>query len=220
MLITRNVEEGWTKVDQKRYCQEVLQRFGMDGCKPVSTPMAVKEKLSSDPNEMGDLAPEGTPYRELVGCLNYAATCTRPDIAYAVSMCARYVECPREKHVIVIKRILRYIAGTLEVGVKYSRDTTRKELEIKFYTDADWGGCEDTSRSTTGLIAMMSNGAVIWHSGRQRSTATSTTEAEYMAVSEGVHEILWMQQFLEEITLKPSGPIELSCYATIKVALR
>ncbi|XP_055814466.1 uncharacterized mitochondrial protein AtMg00810-like [Solanum dulcamara] len=130
-------------LSQKKYAAEIIDRAGMSSCKPSPTPVDTKPKLGATTS-----TPFADPslYRSLAGALQYL-TFTRPDITYAVEQVYLFIHDPRDEHMHALKRIVRYLQGTLEYGLHlYSSSTTN----LVSYTDADWGGCPDTRHSTSG----------------------------------------------------------------------
>jgi hypothetical protein len=184
---------------QEKYTNEVLERFKMADAKPVSTPGVNLE-----------VAKEGKPlesskiYMEVCGCLSHLQNCTRPDITYAVGMICREMQNPTEQSWAAVKRLLRYLKGTSSHGIHYSKNEER--IQIVGYADADWAGCKETRKSTSGYIFLMANGAVSWASKKQAVVALSTVEAEYISGSLGVQEAIWEAKFLEEIGIKVDTP--------------
>ena len=136
-----------------------------------------------------------THYRSLTGALQYL-TFTRPDIAYAVQQVCLHMHDPREPHLSAVKRILRYLQGTLSHGL-HLQPSTPSELVV--YTDADWAGCPDTRRSTSGYAVFLGANLVSWSSKRQNTVSRSSAEAEYRAVANGVAETCWLRQLLQEL---------------------
>ncbi|GKF75208.1 hypothetical protein Tco_0224652, partial [Tanacetum coccineum] len=120
-----------------------------------------------------------TRFRGMVGSLMYL-TGSRPDLVFAVCMCARYQAKPTKKHFEAIKRIFRYLKGTIHMGLWYPKDNT---MSLTAYADADHAGCQDLRRSTSGSAQFLGDRFVSWSSKKQRSTVISTTEAEYIAMS-------------------------------------
>ena len=136
----------------------------------------------------------------MVGALNYLVQTCRPDIAHAVNVVCRYASNPSPNHLIAVKRILRYLASTAHIGLQYvgtSQDQTRIIMEA--YTDADWGGDAVDRKSTTGYVIKINGCTISWAVKKQQTVAISTAEAEYMGISAGVQEILWVNQFLHEL---------------------
>ena len=133
---------------QQKYAMDMLKKFKMQDCKPVSTPMTTNEKLSKDGGS--EKIDEGL-YRSLIGSLLYL-TASRPDILFVVSVLSRFMHSPSEKHFSAVKRVLRYIKGTTDLGVQFSK-SVEGDLKLLGYSDSDWGGCVDDSRSTSGTYS-------------------------------------------------------------------
>lgn len=140
------------------------------------------------------------PYANAVGALMYAMVCTRPDISHAVSMVSRYMHDPGKDHWQAVKWILRYIHGTVNQGLKFERDN-RLGQNLKGYVDSDYAGDLDKRRSTTGYLFTLAKGPVSWRSTLQSTVALSTTEAEYMAVTEAFKEAIWLHGLIEDLGL-------------------
>lgn len=196
-------EKGDITVSQSSYTNRILHRFRMQDCNPVSTPMV------KDSSQLGKANGEEElntvfPYREAVGALLYLMTCTRPDIAYSVSVASRKLENPTNSDCSKVKRIFRYLKATREIGLVYRSGVP---AELKIFSDSDYGGDETTGRSTSGVVCMYAGGAVSWMSQRQTSVALSTTEAEIVAASDAAKEIVWMKQLYEECDSIKSVPI-------------
>lgn len=136
------------------------------------------------------------PYRELIGSLMYLSVGTRPDITHAVGVASRFLEKPKMVHERAVKRILRYIKRTLNFGLLYPSE---KSNELRACSDADYAGCLQTRRSTSGSVFLLGRGIVSWGSERQNSVSLSTTESEYMAASQCVKELVWIKNMLNEI---------------------
>ncbi|GJX92311.1 retrovirus-related pol polyprotein from transposon TNT 1-94 [Tanacetum coccineum] len=178
-------------INQSKYAQEILKKFGFDTCTPIDTPMAERPNLDED---KGGKLIDPTRFRGMVGSLMYLSA-SRPDIVFAVCMCARYQAKPTEMHLTAIKRIFRYLKGTIHMGLWYPKDSG---FELKAFADADYAGCHDTRRSTSGSAQFLGHRLVSWSSKKQKSTAISTTEAEYIALSGCCAQILWMRSQLRD----------------------
>lgn len=155
----------------------------MDSANPVATPADTNVKLRQSDDVSQPVNP--SMYQSMVGSLLYAAMATRPDIAQAVSVVSRFNANPNTTHLTAVKRILRYLKGTLTLGLKYQRTETGT---LVGYSDADWAGDQDDRRSTTGNIFLLAGGAVSWLSKKQATVALSTAEAEYIALSQAAQE--------------------------------
>ncbi|KAH9178079.1 hypothetical protein AeNC1_017477, partial [Aphanomyces euteiches] len=131
---------------------------------------------------------------DAVGCLMYLMVATRPDIAVAVGVASQFLENPGQQHWSAVKCIFRYLKGTEDFGIEYSGSQ-----DVCGYTDADWAGDTDTRHSTNGYCFMPNNGIVGWKSRKQRTVALSSTEAEYMGLSEASQEAVWMKRLLLDL---------------------
>ncbi|KAH9723668.1 hypothetical protein KPL70_007189 [Citrus sinensis] len=192
----RNNRKIW--LSQKNYLKKILQRFNMQDYKSISTPLPVNFKLSSSmcpSNEAERNEMSRVPYASAVGSLMFAMICTRPDIAQAVGAVSRYMANPGGEHWIAVKRILRYIRGTSDVALCYGGS----EFTVRGYVDSDFAGDLDKRKSTTGYVFTLAGAAVSWVSKLQTVVALSTTEAEYMAVTQACKEAIWIQRLLEEL---------------------
>nr|GEY34160.1 retrovirus-related Pol polyprotein from transposon TNT 1-94 [Tanacetum cinerariifolium] len=178
-------------LNQSEFALEILKKFGMDSCDPVDTPMVDRLKLDEDP--LG-IPVDQTRFRSMVGSLMYL-TASRPDVIFAVCMCARYQASPTKKHLEALKRVFRYLRGTINWGLWYPKDTV---MALTAYADADHVGFQDTRRSTSGSAQFLGDKLVSWLSKKQKSTAISTTEAEYIAMSRCCAYILWMRSQLTD----------------------
>ncbi|KAJ9705776.1 hypothetical protein PVL29_003735 [Vitis rotundifolia] len=178
-------------LSQSKYARELVKKFGLESTKHFRTPMPTNLKLSKD--ESGKWVEE-TLYRSMIGSLLYL-TASRPDITFSVGVCARYQACPKESHLIALKCIIRYIAGTLELGLWYPFDT---HSDVACYTDADWVGNVDDRKSTSGGCFYIGNCLVAWMTKKQNFVSLSTVEAEYIAAGSCCSQLLWIKQMLKE----------------------
>ena len=176
---------------QTAYVREILERFGMQDSRAVSTPLDPGTKLEIGEEEPS-LEEKKLPYRELVGALMYLAVSTRPDIAYAVSYLSQFNSCFRTEHWVAAKRVLRYLRGSDNVGLRFRR--TGKALEG--FVDADWANCPNDRKSYTGFVFALAGCPITWEARKQRTVALSSTEAEYMALSEAAKEATYLRRLL------------------------
>ncbi|XP_035838982.1 uncharacterized mitochondrial protein AtMg00810-like [Helianthus annuus] len=153
-------------LSQQSYTKDIIHRAGMDACKPAATPVDTQSKLSSVPDSPYD---DPTTYRSLAGALQYL-TFTRPDITYAVQQICMHMHSPCQAHWNALKRIIRYLQGTVDYGLHLSSSSA---LPIRAYTDADWAGCPETRRSTSGYCVYLGDNLVSWSSKRQSTIARS-----------------------------------------------
>ncbi|KAD3640561.1 hypothetical protein E3N88_29784 [Mikania micrantha] len=164
----------------------------MSDCNPVNTLVDTTRKLSSID---GELLSDPISFRQQVGALQYI-TITRPDITYAVQQLCLHMHSPRTSHYNVLKRVLHYLKGTPTFGLKISKSSASSLLA---YTDADWAGCLDTRRSTSGYCIYLGDNLISWSSKRQTTVSRSSAEAEYRAVSNVVADIYWIRNLLLEL---------------------
>ncbi|XP_050150594.1 uncharacterized mitochondrial protein AtMg00810-like [Malus sylvestris] len=194
-------EEG-IFISQESYTKEILKKFKMDDCKPISTPVECGVKLTKhDEGESVD----PTFFKSLVGSLRYL-TCTRPDILYAVGLVSRYMENPTTTHLKTAKRILRYLKGTVNFGLFYSSSDNYK---LVGYSDSDWAGDFDDRKSTTGFVFFMGDTAFTWMSKKQPIVTLSTCEAEYVAATSCVCHAIWLRNLLKELSMPQEEPTEI-----------
>ncbi|KAG7310616.1 hypothetical protein JYU34_003408 [Plutella xylostella] len=179
-------------LDQSKYIESVLQKFKMEDCKPSATPMETGVKLTKALNS-GDISKFD--YRGLIGSLMYIAVGTRPDIAHAVSYLSQFNDCYDESHWKAAKRVIRYLKGNKDLCLNF----VKGGISITAYADADWGRNESDRRSYTGYVFKLGESIVSWESRKQRTVALSSTEAEYMAISDACKEALFLRQFLHGI---------------------
>ncbi|GJQ96936.1 retrovirus-related pol polyprotein from transposon TNT 1-94 [Tanacetum coccineum] len=176
-------------LNQSKYTLESLKKYGMETCEPVDTPMVEKSKLDEDPQGK---AVDPTRYRGMIGTLMYL-TSSRPDLVFDVRMCARYQEKPTERNLHAVKIIFRYLRGTINMGLWYSKDSC---TTLTAFADADHGGCQDTRRITSGSMQLLGDRLVSWSSKKQKITAISSIEAKFIALSGCCAQILWMRSQL------------------------
>ncbi len=180
-------------INQSEYTQNVLEKFGMINSKPVVTPM---DRSYHDVTMDGFHPAVDVPYRQAIGSLMYLMITTRPDIAYAIGKLSQHNQTPRDHDWVAVKRVLRYISGTRDYGILYDGS---KPLEIDGYSDADWGVCKTSRKSTSGAIFLVAGGAVSWRSKKQTCVATSTCEAEYIASCLATKESIWLARLLSDL---------------------
>ncbi|GKB19636.1 retrovirus-related pol polyprotein from transposon TNT 1-94 [Tanacetum coccineum] len=176
-------------INQSKYASKIVKKYGMLTSDSVDTPTVEKSKLGED---LQGTPIDATLYHGMIGSLMYL-TSSRPDLIYAVCLCARYQAKPTEKHLNAVKRIFRYLKGTINMGLWYSKDTG---MSMTAYADAYHAGCQDTRRSTSGSAQFLGDKLVSWSSKKQKCTAISSTEAEYIALSGCCAQILWMRSQL------------------------
>jgi hypothetical protein len=197
-------EEGHIFLGQGKYVADILSRFQMEDCRPMSTPMVTNwKKLSASDSQLVD----ATGYRQLIGSLMYLVN-TRPDICFAVNTLSQYMVEPRSVHWIGAKHVLRYIAGSVDYGLDYVRGDG---VSLVGYTDSDWAGCAIDRKSTSGCCFGLGSGLVSWYSRKQKSVALSSAEAEYMAASQASCEAIWLRKLLVGLFGQELPPTVIHC---------
>ena len=195
IAIDIDTEAGTLRISQPAYVIKMLTKYGMTQCHTAKTPAApdrLTAPTTSPTKEESDFMVR-VPFRNAVGALMYLMVATRPDIAFAVIQVAKFVNDPRKIHWTAVKRIFRYLRGTSEYGITYTRGET---FNLEGYSDSDWGGDLDTRKSTTGYLFMVIGGLVSWKCKLQRLVTVSSTEAELVAVNDAVHECVWFRKAL------------------------
>ncbi|XP_071709426.1 uncharacterized mitochondrial protein AtMg00810-like [Rutidosis leptorrhynchoides] len=177
---TRNSEGMF--LSQRQYALDILDRADMSHCKPCNTPVDTQSKLG--PN--GPPVSDPTLYRSLAGALQYL-TFTRPDITYTVQQLCLFMHDAREPHFSTLKRVIRYVRGTVDNGLQLFSSPTTKLIA---YSDAAWGGCSDTRRSTSGYCIFLGDNLLSCSSKRQATVSRSSTEAEYRAVANALPKLV------------------------------
>jgi transposase InsO family protein len=204
--IERRSVDGAYFLCQEKYVGDILKKFKHQDCKSVGTPMETSDVFFQNCQEKFDQET----YRSAIGSLLYLSTCTRPDIAHAVGVASRFVSNPMVNHWNGVKRIFKYLQGTRNYGI-LMEPSDQDPMQVEVFTDADWAGDKGDRKSTSGLAVFVGGSLVTWLSKKQDSVALSTMEAEYMAASRGVQEILWFRQLLEELKELVDVRIILKC---------
>ena len=202
MSVKRNHRSRTLSISQTKYLEGVLKRFSMENCKPVSTPLEQGRKFEpfSEDEEPVDVQA----YQMAIGCLTYVTTVSRPDLSAAVGVLSKFMSKPGTEHWQGVKRVMRYIQGTLKYGLLFTADGTDNKLTG--YSGADWGRDVSTRRSTSGYVFQIQGNTVSWCSKRQVCVAKSTTEAEYMALSIACQESIWLRRLLSDIQVNQQSP--------------
>ncbi|CAI7898268.1 unnamed protein product [Closterium sp. NIES-54] len=183
--------------------QQVLQRFDFTYSSPQATPLSTRHSLSALPSDES-VEPSG-PYPELVGCLMYLMTCTRPDLAYPLSILARYVSPGRHRpeHMAAAKRVLRYLCSTSGMGLVLGG---RRPVVLTGHADASWADDQATQRSSQGYTFSLGSGSVSWRSTRSSSVLSSSCEAEIYAGAMAAQELRWLTYLLTDLGEQPRSP--------------
>ncbi|GJX57893.1 retrovirus-related pol polyprotein from transposon TNT 1-94 [Tanacetum coccineum] len=187
-LQIKQMEDG-IFFNQSKYIKEMLKKFGLEESKPMKTPMSSDTKLTKD-EECESV--DSTKYRGMIGSLLYL-TASRPDIMFSVCLCARFQEAPKTSHLEAVKRIFRYIKGTMHLGLWYPKGT---DIETVVYADSNHAGDYVERKSTSGICTFVGCCLTSWFSKKQTALAISTTKAEYVSARKACQQALWMKQAL------------------------
>ena len=182
-----------TTIDQAHYTRNILKTFGYQNCKPHKTPMET-ERVRKE--EEGDKPEDQKVYQQIVGSLLYLSTCCRPDITAAVNQIARFCSAPTTRHMTAVNRVMRYLAGTANLGLKMNQG---QESGLEVYADSDWAGDKDDRKSTSGFVTLLHGNIIAWRSSKQQTVALSSVEAELIAASEAVSYNLWIMRLCTEL---------------------
>ena len=189
------------RLNQSRYLLKILEKYGLTEAKTVSTPADPNVKLLRDDGWSKKV--NSIRYQSMVGSLLHAARATRPDIAQAVSVVSKFNAEPTEAHLTAVKRIFRYLKGTVNLALQYQA----KGGELIGYSDSDWANNVDDRHSTTGNVFLMSGGAVSWISQKQATVALSTAEAEYIALGSATQEAIWLRRLMTDLNINQAKPM-------------
>lgn len=193
MEIIRNGLTGDISIHQKKYAEEVLERWGMAECKPAATPWVNGSILKKCEKQCDDL--ETKDFQSLIGALMYLAVISRPDLIHVVSKLSQFNTHPHKEHMQAAKHILRYLKSSVESKITY----TSKIKSFECFTDADWGNDVNDRKSFSGHVLFLCGGPIAWQSSKQSVVALSTMEAEYIALCQGTKEVVFHRGLLREM---------------------
>ncbi|GJV18247.1 hypothetical protein Tco_1363570 [Tanacetum coccineum] len=198
MEIIRDRKHGKLFLSQKSYIEKIISRFGMSSAKSVNTPSAnFRLSTTCAPQTEAEIEyMSRIPYASVVGSLMYDMVCTRPDIAHVMSVVSRYMAHPGKEHWNAVKHIFHYLKGTSDVGLIYDGEC---EYLVAGYSDSNYAADLDARRSLIGYVFPIGNSVVSWKATLQPSVALSTTEAEYMALTEATKEGIWLKGLIEDL---------------------
>jgi hypothetical protein len=199
-------------ISQEKNLREMLKRFQMEDSKPMSTPMVTGCKLSKD-GDSPDV--DQSSYRSMIVSLLYITT-SRPDIMHAVGMVGRYQATPKQIHLLAVKRIFRYLKGTMDYGLWYPRN---QNFQLSVYSDANWDNCMDERKNMSGGAFFLGDSLVSWLSKKKGSISLSTTKVEYIAATTCCAQLLWMIQTLADLEVKFTALIPIHCDNTNVISL-
>lgn len=203
MEINQSDDRSMISIKQSHYIKQLLKRFGMEDCKPVVTPGDTNIKLTASEEEPN----AKIPYQEAVGALLYLSIISRPDITFQINRASQFNARYNQTHWVALKRVFRYLAGTIDTGIVYSPKS--ENFELIGFADADYASDTVTRKSTSGFVVTLGNSPISWASRLQKSVAQSTTEAEYVAIADCTKDILWYIQLFKELSIPILPPIKI-----------
>ncbi|GLB38104.1 putative reverse transcriptase (RNA-dependent DNA polymerase) [Lyophyllum shimeji] len=206
--ITRK-PNGDIKLSQESYLSKIIQKMGLDNANPVHTPMDINVRLQKHDAEDPVNLQLRHEYQVAIGMLMWAAIATRPHIAFAIQHLSQFSQHPAHEHFTAVKRVFRYLKGTIDIGLNYSGTAFDREKIFRVFSDADWGNSPDDRRSISGYVCVASGGPVTWSSKKQPTVALSSMEAEYMALCHATREIIWLRSLVNELGLLANQPTDL-----------
>jgi hypothetical protein len=204
MKIIRDRKNKVLTLDQSVNITNMLKKFEMIDSKPVPTPESTfkltRIQCHDNITNQDEKIVDRIRYMSAIGSLLYVSLGTRPDIAHAVNEVSKFMQNPCQEHWIAVKRIMRYLNGTINKCLVFKNNNTDiKSLNIEAYCDADWAGDKDDRKSTTGVVIKLNGNTISWLTRKQKTISLSTAEAEYMAIGEAAKEITWINQLLTEM---------------------
>ena len=199
-IIEHSGLQYWT-MHQQWFISTIPSRFGMSACKGIATPLDKGKLLSKADQEYKSTLTAQQGYQKLIGSLMYLMMGTRPDHAYTVSTLRKFNCNPTTEHYIAAKRVLRYIQSTAKLQLTSMLGT---ESQLEGFSDSDWAGDEDDSKSTSGYPFQLSGGTICLKSRKQSLIALSSTEAQYISLAETTKEATWLRELYQEICFRQS----------------
>jgi hypothetical protein len=220
----------YARIYQRTYLEAVLKRFDMMEAHPRGTPMETTIRISKDDSPKTPNDDIRTQYQQILGSLLFAGIMTRPDLANACAQLGRVMSSPGQLHLDALKRVLRYVKGTLDKGIQFTNkdwtppgsSTAVPALTLVGFSDSDWAGSADDRTSTSGFILMAAGGPLSWKSKGQRIQALSSAEAEYIALTVAAKEIVYARGILSELGILDSsgnGTTTLFCDSTAAISI-
>lgn len=193
-----------TFLSQKKYIKDIITSVGLEDSRAVSTPLPTNLKLSTD---VGVPLSEPTVYRKLVGRLLYLGI-TRPDLSYSIQHLSQFLSCPREPHLEAALHVVKYLKLTSDIGLFYASNSS---LCLTAYSDADWNGCQFSSRSLSAYCVYLGDNLVSWKTKKQKTVSKSSAESEYRSMSAAASELVWVAGILEDLNIHVPRPVTMFC---------
>jgi hypothetical protein len=202
--INRDRKNKRIQIDQSGYIRTILNRFGMADANPHNTPLPAGADVHLVKNTTQASESEIKHFQRLIGSLLYVQIGTRPDISFAVSRLAQYAANPSAQHLRLAQYVMSYLVGSQDMSITY--DGANGD-GLHGYSDSSMGDQTDDRHSTSGYVFLLANGAISWSSRKQKTIAQSTSEAEYMAMTDAANQAVWYRGFLRELGYSVDTPI-------------
>ena len=199
-------------VSQKKYAADLLKKFGMLNCKSMPTRMNVNENLVADD---GTGMANAKQFWSIIGGLNYLCH-TRPDITFPVNVLSRFMHSPSLHHLGAAKRVSRYVAGTINFGIWYSKVS---RFGLYGFSHSNWAGCLEDKKSTSSCMFSLGSGAISWSSTKQDILALSSSEAEYVVVTGAACQAIWLRRLLADCLQVQEGATMIFCDNKATIAM-
>ncbi|KAG8721231.1 hypothetical protein FRC09_008233 [Ceratobasidium sp. 395] len=210
--IVRDWKAGTITLLQRKFLRTLAENYNLSDARPADTPMHANS-LETLPSHLTPLSESEVafmrdkPYRALLGSLNWVGLGTRPEICYALSRLGQVQSNPHPSHWEALLYVLRYLVGTIDMGLVYSRTTASEEPYM--YTDSAYADCPFTRKSHSGYVTIAGGAAINWCSQKQSLVTLSSTEAEYVAMSHAAREAVWMTRLLKDLDMKSDAPMKI-----------
>ena len=201
--IERDRKQGTLTMSQGHYIDVILARFNMSDMHPVSTPLHKMIMLNSSLDLMGPTTE--VPYAKAISSLMYVALSTQPNLAFAIQHLSQFIMSYGVEHWTAIKNVLRYLKGSCDSRITFTWDVG---LNLEIFVDSNYANRMD-ALSMNGYVAILEGGAIAWSSKKQWMIVLSTTEAKYMALTEGAKQLIWLRRFIWELSIDQSQPTSL-----------
>ncbi|KAJ0567388.1 putative RNA-directed DNA polymerase [Helianthus annuus] len=202
-------------LSQRKYCVDLLNEFGMSGCKPVSCPIEPNYVVTNLCKKEEANFVNVNEYQRLIGKLIYLSH-TRPDIAYVVHFLSQYMHKPTSAHSQIAFKLLKALKGAPGAGLMFKKGDS---FELSAYADSDWAKCIDSRRSVTGFCIFLGKSLISWKSKKQSLVSRSSAEAEYRSMCAALCEVMWLVNVLQELQVKIELPVELKCDNTAALSI-
>ena len=189
-----DIINGDISLNQHAYIIKILERFGMLDCKPIGTPL--DNGIHLQKGKLEDKLEDSVNYQSIIGSLMNACVGTRPDLAHTVTLLSQYASCPNKSHLAACKHVLRYLKGTANWSLNFP---CKNDSILHGFTDSSYGNFMDDRKSCSGYVFRLGEASISWSSKKQKTVALSTTEAEYMAMSDASRQMIWLSSALTEL---------------------